>query len=238
MSHNSLYSFIGNEILFRINFAPRVLEYKFIIYMIWNLIEALSCFHLVCFEVKSSQQEPVGRSPRIQRFTFGGVTVPGSITASTHLHMLKHRFSPLARMPISRKCLWRHGNDPNARARINTQAHLLHTGKELTLLAAPPTASPKLESSNIYGPAPPRLGCRLHACAVVNLWQFSAPFTCVTYASVSRLWAAEKTGTFHNLAKRGGASCLGVFLGSSSCYKWAHFLCVTDPLSSDEFMHF
>lgn len=122
--------------------------------------------------------------------------------------------------------------------RTCTQAHLLHTGKELTLLAAPPTASPKLESSNIYGPAPPRLGCRLHACAVVNLWQFSAPFTCVTYASVSRLWAAEKTGTFHNLAKRGGASCLGVFLGSSSCYKWAHFLCVTDPLSSDEFMHF
>lgn len=95
----------------------------------------------------------------------------------------------------------------------------LHTGKELSLLAAPPTASPKLESSNIYGPAPPRVGCRLHACAVVNLWQFSAAFTCVTYASVSRLWAAVKTGTFHNLAKRGGAWCLGVFLGSSSCYK-------------------
>lgn len=144
MSHNSLYSFIGNEILFRINFAPRVLEYKFIIYMIWKLIgssfEALSCFHLVRFEVKSSQQEPVGRSPRTQRFTFGGVTVPGSITASTHLHMLKHRFSPLARMPISGKCLWHHGNDPHARARINTQAHLLHTGKELTHLAAPPNS--------------------------------------------------------------------------------------------------
>lgn len=133
--------------------------------------------------------------------------------------MLKHRSSPLARMPISRKCPYHHCNGPNARAHINAQAHLLHTGKELTLLAAPPTASPKLEPSNIYGPAPPRVGCRLHACAVVNLWQFSAAFTCVTYASVSRLWAAAKTGTFHNLAKCGGASCLGVFLGSSSCYK-------------------
>lgn len=69
MSRNSLFSFIGNEILFQINFAPHVLEYKFIIYTIWKLIgssfEALSCFHLVRFEVKSSQQEPVGRTGRV-----------------------------------------------------------------------------------------------------------------------------------------------------------------------------
>lgn len=98
----------------------------------------------------------------------------------------------------------------------------------------------QLESSNIHWPVPPRLECRLHACAALNLWQFNLTYMSQMQKCHIRTCHGDNRPpqNLPPVTRRHRGLMFRSLSRNVFSYKWAHSLRVTDTLSLDTFMRF